>query len=158
MYTNNMSTLFHTGQLLFIPLFVAVVTQVVKIIVDKLRQPTKTIRLKNLTGYGGMPSSHSALFISLTLMSLLEFGWTSFEFVVSLILYATIVRDAVGIRWHLGEHGKILKQLIKEGHKEHNTEIKYEKIITRLGHTPAQAIAGTMLGTILTLGLYWLVN
>ncbi len=158
MYTNNMSTVFHIGQLLFIPIMVTVVTQGVKIGVDKFRQPGKNIRLKNFTSYGGMPSSHSALFISLALMAYLQYGWNSFEFVVSLILYLTVVRDAVGIRWHLGVHGKILKQLIKELYREHNATIQHEKIITCLGHTPAQAVAGTLFGAVLTFTLYWLAN
>lgn len=153
-----MLSLLHDGQLLFIPVIVTIVTQLVKIAVDVAKKPTKTLKLVYFTSYGGMPSSHSALFISLALMALLQFSWTSFEFVVSLILYLTVVRDAVGIRWHLGEHGKILKQVIEEEHKEHNARIKHEKIVTRLGHTPAQAIVGTLFGIVLTLGLYWLVN
>lgn len=143
---------------LIIPLLSAFIVQVIKIIIDVYKHPNHKFKLSYFSDYGGMPSSHSALFVSLALMSYLQFGWASFEFAVSLILYLTIVRDAVGIRWHLGEHGKMLKQIIQEEYKEHHANIQHERIVTRLGHTPAEATVGTLCGIVLTLLFYWLFN
>ncbi|MFA5995738.1 MAG: divergent PAP2 family protein [Patescibacteria group bacterium] len=153
-----MTQLLHNGQLLIIPLLVVIITQFVKVAMDAYRRPAKKFKLKYFMHYGGMPSSHAALFISLVVLSWLKFGWTSFEFVLATVLYLTVVRDAVGIRWHLGEHGKILKQLIEEEHKAHDAHIQHPKIITRLGHTPLEALMGTLCGIGLTLLLYWLIN
>lgn len=139
------------GQLLLVPLLVMFITQAIKVLIDIAKQPKREVWWHYFTSYGGMPSSHSALFISLVTMAYLDFGWQSFEFAVSVILYLTVVRDAVGIRWHLGEHGKILKQIIAEEYKDHQVQIKHDHIVTRLGHTPLQAFIGTLCGIALTL-------
>jgi acid phosphatase family membrane protein YuiD len=146
------------GQLFIIPLAALVITQLLKVVIDIYKKPNNGLKAEYFINYGGMPSSHSALFVSLAIITLLHFGWTSFEFVVSFILYITVLRDAVGIRWHLGEHGKILKQLIKEEYKEHHATIQHDHIVTRLGHTPKEATAGTILGIIITVILYWWLN
>lgn len=85
-------------------------------------------------------------------------GVSSFAFAVSVILYLTVVRDAVGIRQHLGSHSAILKRLIEEHHKDHAHNIPHEKIVTRLGHTPLQATVGTLCGVVITLCLYAILN
>ncbi len=108
--------------------------------------------------YGGMPSSHSALFASLMLITALRLGVESFAFAVSVILYLVIVRDAVGIRQHLGRHSSILQRLIAEHHKDHAHNIPHEKIVTRLGHTPLQAAVGSACGLVITVLLFWLIN
>lgn len=103
-----------------------------------------------------MPSAHSALFGSLVTIAYLLYGWASFEFAVSFILYIVVVRDAVGIRWHLGNHGMILKQLIHE-HVKDKEKIEHKKIVTRLGHRPIEVIIGTILGIIIAFLLHLLI-
>ena len=76
-------------------------------------------------------------------------------------MYLVVVRDAVGIRQHLGQHGAILKQLIQEHDHDHaqadHSTIQHGQIVTRLGHTPLQATVGTLCGIIITAVLYhWL--
>lgn len=134
------------GEILLVPLTALIITQACKLAIDTYRKNTagKTL-LESLNSYGGMPSAHSALFAALVTVSYLLYGWDSFQFTVAFILYVTIVRDAVGIRWHLGEHGAILKQLIQEHTKDHE-HIAHKKIVTRLGHTPLQATIGTCIG------------
>lgn len=84
------------------------------------------------------------------MVSWLTYGWNSFPVAISIIMYLVVVRDAVGIRQHLGQHGAILKKIIEEGH----TDVKYGPIVTRLGHTPLQATIGTLCGIIITAILY----
>lgn len=108
-----------------------------------------------MNSYGGMPSSHSALFASLALMAGLVYGLASFEFTVAIILYLVIVRDAAGIRQHLGRHGQMLKDLLIEHKKDHQHTIPHEKIVTRLGHTPLQIAVGTICGLVITLIFYY---
>ncbi|EKD79319.1 MAG: hypothetical protein ACD_41C00102G0008 [uncultured bacterium] len=83
-------------------------------------------------------------------MAGLTAGWASFEFAVSVILYLVIVRDAAGIRQHLGRHGQLLKDLLIEHKKDHQHNIPHEKIVTRLGHTPLQIVMGTICGLVIT--------
>ncbi len=88
-------------------------------------------------------------------MAGLVYGLPSFEFTVAVILYLVIVRDAAGIRQHLGRHGQMLKDLLIEHQKDHQHAIPHEKIVTRLGHTPLQIVVGTITGLIITGLLYW---
>lgn len=145
------------GEILLIPLTALIITQACKLAIDAYRKDMagKTL-LESLNSYGGMPSAHSALFAALVTVSYLLYGWDSFQFTVAFILYITIVRDAVGIRWQLGEHGAILKQLIQEHAKDHE-HIEYKKIVTRLGHTPLQATVGTVFGIVLALSMHALL-
>lgn len=68
-----------------------------------------------------------------------------------------MVRDAVGIRWHLGQHGAILKQLIEEHDRDHqylnHDQIRHGQIVTRLGHTPLEAAVGTLFGIVIAVVL-----
>ncbi len=145
-----MKEILQTGQIIIIPLTALIITQLIKVAIDLERKKFKKFKLQYLNYYGGMPSAHSALFAALATTSLLVYNWYSFQFAVSLILYLVIVRDAMGIRWHLGNHGFILKQLIHEHVKDHDV-IKHGKIVTRLGHKPIEVFVGTMCGIIFSI-------
>lgn len=142
-----------TYQLVLIPLTSLIITQAIKVVIDLIHH-----RPASMNSYGGMPSSHSALFASLALMAWLVFGLASFEFAVSFILYLVITRDAGGIRQHLGRHGQMLKDLLIEHQKDHHHTILHDTIVTRLGHTPVQILAGTVCGIVITGLLYWGIN
>lgn len=152
-----MKELMQGGQILIIPLSALIITQLTKVAIDIIRKRRLKFKWQYLNYYGGMPSAHSALFSSLVTISYILYSWQSFEFAMSVIMYLVVVRDAVGIRWHLGNHGKILKQLIHE-HTKDNEPIRHEKIVTRLGHTPAEAFVGTMCGIGIAVILYGMLN
>jgi len=142
-----------TSFYLIIPLAALIITQFIKVVIDAYKhQPF------SMNSYGGMPSTHSALFASLVTVSWYLAGIWSFEFAVSFILYLVIVRDAVGIRMQLGNHGAMLKQLIQEHERDHHHNIPHETIITRLGHTPLQATIGTLCGVTISMILLYLLN
>jgi acid phosphatase family membrane protein YuiD len=138
---------------LVIPLTALIITQFIKVLIDRAHGQ-KT----SMNAYGGMPSSHSALFIALVLVAWREAGPGSVAFAIAVILYLTVVRDAVGIRQHLGSHGAMLKSVIAEHQKDHAHTIPHEKIVTRLGHTPLQAMLGTLCGLVITLLLFGLFD
>lgn len=133
---------------LIIPLSALIITQFIKVVIDAYHHHPFS-----MNSYGGMPSTHSALFASLVTVAWYLAGLGSFEFAASVILYLIVVRDAVGIRMQLGNHGAMLKQLIQEHQKDHHHSIPHEKIITRLGHTTLQAVIGTICGIIISVGL-----
>ena len=144
---------FYPYTYLIIPFTALIITQFVKVVIDAYyHHPI------SMNSYGGMPSTHSALFASLVTVTWYYAGLASFEFAVSLILYLTIVRDAVGIRQQLGNHGAMLKQLIQEHEHDHHHNIPHEKIITRLGHTPLQATIGSLCGIAISLTMIYLAN
>lgn len=139
---------------LWIPLSVVIITQFIKIV---LEIPKNGFVLKNFNNYGGMPSSHTALCVSIsTVIGLVE-GFSSPLFALSLMVSIIFIRDAVGIRWELGYHGRMLNKLIhllpKEDH--HGFPKHLEE---RLGHTPIEALSGGIVGTLLTWILYIIVT
>jgi acid phosphatase family membrane protein YuiD len=137
-------------QVLGIPITVMIISQVVKVCIDSQKMGWQW---KHLNSYGGMPSSHTALCVSLMVMVGLTVGWTTPLFAVSAVMSAVFIRDASGIRWSLGDHGKILNKLIHILPPDEQATLPHH-LEERLGHRPIEIAAGAVLGMILTLLLY----
>ncbi|MBI5467134.1 MAG: divergent PAP2 family protein [Candidatus Kerfeldbacteria bacterium] len=140
-------------KLLIIPLLAGVGTQVIKFLLQAVRGE---LRWSTLQEYGGMPSAHTAFVVSLTTVVGLHDGWQSTSFAISTIFSLLIVRDAIGFRQFLGQHGRILNVLIRELPQRQEREVPIQ-LVERLGHTPLQAIVGGIIGLVVGLLLYqWL--
>ena len=97
--------------------------------------------------YGGMPSSHAAFVGALVAGVGIREGFDSSTFAIALVFAILIIRDAVGLRRHVGYHGAAIAKLINE-RKDKN---EFPPTINRLGHTPSQALAGLIFGIIIAL-------
>jgi acid phosphatase family membrane protein YuiD len=111
-------------------------------------------QFRSLTSYSGMPSGHAAMIVSLATIVGLSEGFASALFGVSLIIAILIIRDALGLRRYLGQHGKMLNELIKDLDNDHVLDHKYPHLLERIGHTPTQVIAGALLGIAVSLTGY----
>lgn len=115
----------------------------------------KSNRLKfnwrSISSYSGMPSSHAAFVVSLTTIVGLTQGFASPLFAVSLIFSLLVIRDALGIRRYLGQHGEIINTLIKDLKEDRMLDEVYPKLLEKIGHTPTQIIAGTLIGIFISL-------
>ncbi|MCW1929922.1 MAG: divergent PAP2 family protein [Candidatus Kerfeldbacteria bacterium] len=149
-----MNETLHSWMPLWIPIIVVVVTQLIKIIIEI---PQNGFQWRNMNSYGGMPSTHTALCVSMTTMIGLTAGWSSPLFALASVVSIITIRDAVGIRWELGYHGQILNHLIHLLPAEKRKTFP-QHLIERLGHTPLEAFAGGVVGAILTIIIYALVN
>ncbi len=139
--------------ILILPLIAGLLAQTIKF---AIRSNQIKINLKNITAYSGMPSGHSAIVVSLTAIILLEEGFNSPLFAISAILATIVIRDALGIRQYLGQHGKILNILIKDLGNDEVLDQKYPELLERIGHTPIQVIAGSALGlAVAIIGYYF---
>jgi len=136
-------------KILIIPLLVMLVAWAIKTGIDISKKKFTW----NLLNYGGMPSGHTALVVSTATLIGLYTGFTSAIFLLALVLTILVIRDALGFRMQLSEHGKILNKLIKD--LPDNKEYKYPYSPERLGHTFTQVIIGAILGLVLTLLFYW---
>ncbi|MEG2772507.1 MAG: divergent PAP2 family protein, partial [Lactococcus sp.] len=85
--------------------------QIIKIIVDIFRYRKLDWRL--LFATGGMPSSHSALVVSMTTATGLSQGFDSAVFAVATVFAFVVMYDAQGIRRQAGTHAYILNIIIK---------------------------------------------
>jgi len=93
---------------------------------------------------GGMPSSHSALVTSVMLSVGLFYGFDSPLFAIAVALMMVVVYDAAGVRREAGRHAEKINVLINELFSGHPISEKQLKEV--IGHTPAQVIAGIIVG------------
>ena len=105
-----------------------------------------------------MPSGHSAIIISLATIIGLEEGFSSSLFAVSVVMAIIVIRDALGIRRYLGEHGKTLNILVKDLGNDNVLEAKYPHLLEHIGHTPLQVFIGSLMGLIISVIGYILLN
>jgi acid phosphatase family membrane protein YuiD len=132
--------------LIFIPIIAAVLAQIIKVIVALAK---RKFSWRELNRYGGNPSSHTAIVVALVTELLIMEGISSSTLAVAVVVAILTIRDAVGLRQHLGNHGKVLNQLIKE--LPDKEEYKFPYLEERLGHTPWEAICGALLGIAVSL-------
>lgn len=118
------------------------IAQVVKLPLEYLR--TRQWNWAILLRTGGMPSSHSALVAGIAHGIGLAQGFESPIFALGLTLAIVVIYDATGIRRQAGRHAKLLNTMIDELAAGH--PLKNEQLLEFLGHTPLEAIAGTLLG------------
>jgi len=138
--------------LIVIPILVALVTQIIKLIIDGI--PNNLDWQHMLSDYGGMPSSHTALVASLAAMVGLQSGINSAAFAVAFILMIVVIRDAVGFRREIGRNAVLTNMLAQEVFPE-NPEILVHE---RIGHSALEVGAGLAVGILLTMIFYWLAQ
>lgn len=130
-------------QIILLPALAGIIAQIFKFLINS---NNLKVNLKNLTAYSGMPSGHSAIVISLATIVGLEEGWNSSLFAISAILALIVIRDALGIRQYLGQHGKTLNILVKDLDDDNVLEHKYPHLLEKIGHTPIQVLVGSIIG------------
>ncbi len=89
-------------------------------------------------GYGGMPSSHSAIVCSVAAMTAFREGVESSVFVVALTLAFVVMMDAMDLRRKIGQHAERLNLLSSD----------FPKLRERVGHTPVEVLAGVLTGVL----------
>lgn len=141
-------------QILIAPLVSALIAQLLKLLV---KSNDLKLDWRSISSYSGMPSSHAAMIISLTTSVGLIEGFNSPLFYICIILSFFIIRDALGLRQFIGQNGQVLNNLIKDlnGNKTISAE-KYPRLIEKIGHTPAQILAGALLGSLISLAGYYI--
>ncbi|MEA3398267.1 MAG: divergent PAP2 family protein [Patescibacteria group bacterium] len=134
--------------ILILPLLSGLIAQTIKFFIKANRQKWK---IKNFFAYSGMPSGHSAMIISLATIIGLEESLHSPLFAFSVIFAIIIIRDALGLRRYLGQHGKTLNILVKDLKEDEFLDENYPRLLERIGHTPAQVLVGSLIGFLTSL-------
>lgn len=140
-----------TTFLFLIPILVGLVSQFSKRFFNYNWHPEMTEIKSHLPHYGGMPSAHTAFAFSLLTVIAWESGIASPSFAISVVLAIIILDDALRMRIFLGHHGQALHKLIEKLPKEEQKT--FPLLETQLGHKPAEAFAGALVGIILTIGI-----
>jgi len=101
-----------------------------------------------------MPSSHSALVAATAHVIGLHTGFDSPLFALALVVAIVVIYDATGIRRQAGKHAEIINTMINE--LAHGHPLKSELLREVLGHTPLEALVGTLLGVAVA-QIYWVI-
>ena len=102
---------------------------------------------------GGMPSSHSALVAGAAHACGLYMGFGSAYFALAAVIAIVVIYDATGIRRQAGKHAAVINAMIQDLATGH--PLKEEQLREVLGHTPMEAVMGTLLGVVIS-QLVWL--
>ena len=125
-----------------IPLFVLVLSELAKILVEGVRTGNWHERLFHA---GGMPSSHSAFVTSLMIIVGRKLGVESVEFAIAVCFACIVWYDAMGVRRELGLQAQLLNRLQT-----------WQKLSVRLGHSFKEVCGGIVFGAAVTAVGIWL--
>ena len=96
-----------------------------------------------------MPSSHSAVVVSLATLIGKNVGVDTPLFAVSVILACIVMYDAAGIRRAAGKQAQLLNKLVETPGL---TGVQVtERLVEVLGHTPTQVLVGAIIGLVVGL-------
>ena len=111
----------------------------------------RRLDLRRLASSGGMPSSHTALVLSLTTVIGSRRGVGSPEFAIAAIFSSVVMYDATGVRRAAGRQAQVLNRIVDD--LFHQEGIKEERLRELIGHTPVEVVAGALLGVLVALAM-----
>lgn len=133
-----------TNKCIYVPILLWFFVQVFKVVTELIKN--KKLNIKRIVGAGGMPSSHSAIVCSLSVLIGREYGFDSGNFAIALIMAFVVMYDAAGVRRAAGKQARILNKILENPNL--TTGEVQEKLVEFLGHTPIQVFVGAILGFI----------
>lgn len=104
-----------------------------------------------LIGYGGFPSTHSAIVSSSTVLIFIDKSFTDSALLVSVTLMFIVCLDAVGLRKEIELHAKILNKLLNKS--KHNFSLR-----ERIGHSFLDIFGGILIGSIVGASFFFTNN
>lgn len=129
---------------LYIPLLTWFSIQLFKVIYDLVT--TKKFNFKRILGAGGMPSSHSAVVMALSMLVGKDRGFASPEFAICIIFALVVMYDAAGVRRAAGKQASLLNKIVETPGLS-GIQVQ-ERLVEVLGHTPTQVLVGALIGII----------
>ncbi len=135
-------------------LLAAFLAQVIKLILDIIIN--KRVDFRIFTTTGGMPSSHSAGVVALSISIGIMSGFMSPIFAVSLGYAFVVMYDAAGIRRASGKMAVCLNKMIADFYK-HDINSAGTKLKEMLGHTPKEVLCGAILGVLFAFFFHYIV-
>ena len=128
--------------------------QGIKPIISFLR--TKKWDWSLLIHAGGMPSSHAATMASVTTAIALSEGWDSPIFILAISITGIVIYDATGVRRQAGFHAERINQMGREIVKDHKLDpATVDELREIIGHTPGEAVVGTIFGIAISFIVWW---
>lgn len=128
-------------------ILVPAVSFIVAVVIKGLivRVQTGKVNLTRALGSGGMPSVHTSVVVALATAFALKYGVASDYFAIVMAFTVIIIYDAINVRFEAGLHAEAINQAIGE-----------KRFKESLGHLPSEAFAGSLLGIMVAVVLYFL--
>ncbi|HRW04125.1 MAG: divergent PAP2 family protein [Caldilineaceae bacterium] len=139
---------------LWIPVSIAFFVQLFKFLWEWTRTGRPDLRI--LSRSGGMPSSHTALVVSLATVLGIEYGLDSSFFAIGVVLAVIVMYDATGVRQQSGKHARVLNQILRELFS--GQPISEEELKELLGHTSVEVLVGALLGIVYASSVMFLLQ
>lgn len=119
--------------------------QLLKVILTLITD--RRLNLYRMVGSGGMPSSHSAMVMSLSTAVGIKSGFDSVLYAVALCFSLIVMYDASGVRRAVGKQAIIVNTMLDDLYK--HKPIQQERLKELVGHTPFEVFAGATLGILM---------
>ena len=105
----------------------------------------KKLDLMRFFGSGGMPSSHSAFVVALTIMIGSVEGFDTAIFALSAVLAAIVMYDATGVRKETGNQAEVLNEILRKVFVN-GEPIADDDLKELVGHTKVEVLGGVIVG------------
>lgn len=137
------------NNLIVVSIFSMLLAQFLKIPIGYIID--RKLNFKRIFETGGMPSSHSAFIVSLTVGIARVNGVNSSIFALSFVMACIIMYDAMGIRRAAGQHAKLLNIILSSDNQNESKKFGLPQIKLKelLGHTPFEVLGGILLGLLM---------
>lgn len=139
---------------LWIPVSIALFVQLFKFLWEWTATGSPDVRV--ISRSGGMPSSHTAMVVSLATVLGIQYGLGSPNFAIAVVLAVIVMYDATGVRQQSGKHARVLNQILRELFS--GQPISEEELKELLGHTGFEVLVGALLGIIYPSLLMFLIQ
>jgi hypothetical protein len=142
------------------PVFIACIIS--SLLAQILKLPLEFLRTKEwdwslIFGTGGMPSSHSAVVTAAAAGVGHYVGFDSPLFGLAFAVASVVIYDATNIRRQAGFHAQQINRIINKVFEGRAKPVKeFEELREVLGHSPAEALGGIVLGILVSIGT-WLI-
>ena len=115
----------------------------------------KKIDWMRFFGSGGMPSSHTAFVVSLTIMIGALEGFNTSLFALSFIMAAVVMYDATGVRKETGNQGQVINEILRKV-LINGEQIADDDLKELVGHTKVEVLGGALVGLTCALAFIFL--
>ncbi|MDA8424507.1 MAG: divergent PAP2 family protein [Treponema sp.] len=140
------------GELLRNPVFLSalfslILAQFIKAIINIFKARSQSfhdVLVTFLWRTGGMPSSHSALAVSIATAIGFTQGTDSSIFILAVFFALVVIRDAMGVRRSAGQQARVLNLLGRE--LSSRLGISFHSVKEVHGHSAVEVLVGSLLG------------
>ena len=129
------------------------ISQTAKVIIYYFKD--KEFNIMHFFESAGMPSTHSAMSCSMSLMIGMSEGFNSPLFAIALIFTIIVLYDAMGVRFAAGQQAVVLNKIIEDIYSEKVSE--KEKMKELIGHTPFEVFIGGTIGIMVAILMYIII-